>query len=86
MDMKFKKFRKLNFGKSITTVEVIVKNTLTNEETKERFDSMKKVPKKYNKYKIMEINQIKFGMSITLRNGVDIDLTEFDDDNEGDDE
>ena len=69
MDMKFKKLRKLNFGKSITAVEVVVKNTLTQEETKERFDSMKEVPKKYNKLKVSEINQIKFGISITLRDG-----------------
>jgi hypothetical protein len=81
--MKFKKFRKLNFGKSITNVEVIVKNTLTNEETKEHFDSMKEVPKKYNNLKIGEVNQIKFGLSITLK---DSDLTVNNEDFEGEDD
>lgn len=81
--MKFKKLRKLKFGKSITAVEVIVKNTLTNNETKERFDSMDEVPKKYNQLKVTEINQIKFGISITLRdNDFVADIEEF----EGDDE
>lgn len=77
--MKVKKFRKLPFGKSITTVEVIVKNSLTEEETKERFDSMKDIPDKYNSLKVSEINQIKFGISITLRDsGVDlVDTEEF---------
>ena len=80
--MKFKKIKKL-FGKSITVVEIIIKNTLTNEETKERFDSMKEVPKKYNKLKIAEINQIKFGISITLR---DSDFVEMEDDFNEEDE
>jgi len=75
--MKFKKIRKL-FGKSITVVEIITRNTLTNEETKERFDSMKEVPKKYNKLKIAEINQIKFGISITLRDGDFVATEDFD--------
>lgn len=83
MDMKFKKLRKLNYGKSITVVEVIVKNTLTNEETKERFDSMKEVPKKYNKLKVSEINQIKFGISITLRDGdFIVDAADLDEEDE----
>ena len=81
--MKLKKFKKLNFGKSITTVEVIVKNTLTNEETKETFDSMKEVPKKYNNLKVSEINQIKFGLSITLKDsGIEVSSEDFEEEDE----
>ena len=83
MDMKFKKFKKLKFGKSITNVEVVVKNTLTNEEIKEHYKSMKEVPKKYNKLKVEEINQIKFGISITLRDSdFNIDTKSFDEEDE----